>query len=180
MENYKIDSPFQKTEFIRISMVRWTIQNRKYKGSLMRLSIITFVFFVFVFLTFLGDNPSYGLLTFGMSSFFLTLFLIYGRVITKVRYHKTILQTADKFEELNMDCSYDFSDDSVKYWDKEKHFDFKWSVFSSYSIYKNYLILSINDSIISFYIFEKKEDDQNEYNRILEFAKLKLNYKELK
>ena len=87
---------------------------------------------------------------------------------------------ADKFEKEKMDCIYELNDESIKYWDKEKHLDFKWCVFSSYSIYKDFLIITLNNSLIHSYIFEKKESDIDNYTKILELVKTKLEFKEIK
>ena len=56
--------------------------------------------------------------------------------------------------------------------------EFNWSFFTNYSIYKNCLILILNDSAFESYIFERKETDIDEYNRILEIVNSKLEYKE--
>jgi len=72
---------------------------------------------------------------------------------SKVKYSRKLKITAEKYDEAKMDCTYELSEDSVKYWDKEKHFDLKWSVFTHYSIYKNYLIISFNNSMFNLFIF---------------------------
>jgi hypothetical protein len=87
---------------------------------------------------------------------------------------------AERFESAKMDCVYEFSEDSIKYWDNEKSMDFKWSVFSNYYIYKNYIILLINNSSFESYIFEENDSESNEYFKILEFVKSKLEFKEMK
>ena len=44
-------------------------------------------------------------------------------------------------------------DESPQYWDAEKHFDLKWSIFQSYSIYKGYLVLFVGESLVDLLIF---------------------------
>jgi hypothetical protein len=101
-------------------------------------------------------------------------------IFLKKRYIRKIKEIAEKFDSVKMDCTYEFSEESVKYRDKEKNVEFSWSVFTNYSIYKNYLILKLNNSLIESYIFEKKETDINDYNKLLEIVKSKLEYEEIK
>ena len=96
-----------------------------------------------------------------------------------MKYYRNIERIADDFEQKKMECTYEFSDESVKYWDNEKSFVFKWNLFTYYSIYENFLILRINDSVIDTFIFERKDDDYTDYDKILEFAKAKLEYKKI-
>jgi hypothetical protein len=108
------------------------------------------------------------------------LLLLYLIIFSKKYYSRKINEIAEKYDAIKMDCTYEFSDESVKYWDKEKKIEFNWSVFTNYSIYKNYLILIINNLFIESYVFEKRETTIDEYNKILEIAKSKLEYKEIK
>ncbi len=128
----------------------------------------------------MDEETTNPLLILGIVFSFVTLFLFYIRYFSKKTYRKKIIQSAEKFEALEMDCTYEFSDETIKYWDNEKKLEFKWPVFTYYSIYKGYLILALNNSLIESYIFEKKESDKDDYEKVLEITKLKLEYKEIK
>jgi len=180
MDTFRIDSPFDKDDFIRISLIRWKILNRENRKQLINWSIISIIVLAIGIIGRTENEPTNPFIFIGIFLFIFSLFLFYNMIFSKQRYNRKIKETAEEFNSIKMDCTYEFSDESVKYWDKEKKVELNWSVFTNYSIYKNYLILVISNSLISSYIFEKKETDIDEYNKILEIVKSKLEYKEIK
>ena len=180
MDTYRIDSPFDKNDFIRISLIRWKIHNRKNGKQLLSYSITSILFLFFWIVTKTESEPTNPFLFIGIFFSFFTLLLIYTRIYSKQRYIHKIKEIAERFDSVQMDCTYEFSDESIKYWDKEKKVEFNWSLFTNYSIYKNYLIIIIDSSLIESYIFEKRETDIDKYNKILEIVKSKLEYKKIK
>ena len=180
MDTFRIYSPFDKSDFIRGYLMKWEIHNRKSRKELIYGSIAS-VFFLFLgFISKTEEKPINLYLVLGIIFSGLTLLLIYARIFSKRSYTCKIKEWAEKFDSVKMDHTYEFSDKSIKYWDKEKTVEFNWSVFTNYSIYKNYLILFLNNSLIDSYIFEKKEADIDEYNKILEIVTSKLEYKKIK
>lgn len=180
MDTFRIDSPFDKQDFIQGHLIKWKIHWMKNRRQLVNYSIASIIVLTIGILARTEDEPTNPILFIGIGFSVTTLFFIYLRFFSKHRYTRNIKEIAEKFDSVKMDCSYEFSDDSVKYWDKEKKLEFKWSVFTNYSIYKDYLILILNNSLIESYIFEKKESDIYDYNRILEITKSKLDYKKIK
>ena len=180
MEILRIEIPFDKQSFIRIQLVRWEIHWLKNRRHIINYSRTSLILILLSILTRTKEEPwnPFVLLTIAFIS--LTLLLLYFRVFSKHKFTKNIKEMAERFESVKMDCVYEFSEDSIKYWDKEKSMDFKWSVFSNYSIYKNYIILLLNNSPFESYIFEEKDSECNEYFKILEFVKSKLEFKEMK
>ncbi len=66
--------------------------------------------------------------------------------------------------------------ESLRYWDVEKHFDLKWSIFQYYSIYKDYLVLFVGESLVDLLMFNEAESakEKDEYHKIEAFVKTKL------
>ncbi len=126
------------------------------------------------------DEPINPFVFIGVGFSVATLLLVYFRLFSKRRFSKKTEEIAEKFDKMEMDCTYEFSDETIKYWDNEKTLEFNWAVFTNYSIYKNYLVLILNNSLIESFIFEKTESDIDDYNKILEITKSKLEYKEIK
>ena len=156
MNTFKIDFPFDKNDFIRVHLIKWKIQNRKSRQQLINCSFIPIVVLAIGMIAKTEDKPTNPFLVMGIFFLLFILFLFYFMLFSKQRYIRKIKEIAEKYDAVKMDCTYEFSDESVKYWDKEKKVEFNWSIFTNYSIYKNYLILVINDSLVSSYIFEKK------------------------
>lgn len=69
--------------------------------------------------------------------------------------------------------------ESLRYWDVEKHFDLKWSIFQSYSIYKGYLVLFMGESLVDLLIFKEADTakEKDDYHKIETFVKTKLTSK---
>lgn len=180
MDSIRINSPFNKNDFIRGQLIKWEIAWRKNRRQLINYSIVSIVVLLIGIVTRTEEEPTNPFYFIGIGFSVATLFLIYLRLLSKQRYNRKVKEIAQKFDSLQMDCTYELSDESIKYWDKEKSLEFKWSLFSHYSIYKNYLILVLNNSLIDCYVFERKESDMEEYNKVLAITKLKLNCKEIK
>ncbi len=180
MDSFKIDFPFDKDDFIRSYLIRWEIRNRKNRKQLINYSIASIAVLFIWMITRTEEEPTNLYLFIGIIFSLLTLLLIYSRISSKQKYTHKIKDVAEKYDSVKMDCTYEFSDESVKYTDKEKKVEFNWSVFTNYSTYKNYLILILDNSLINSFLFEKKETGIDGYDKILEIVKSKLEYKEIK
>ena len=180
MDTFRTNSPFDKNDFIRGSLIKWEFHWRKNRKQLINCSITSIIILLIGILPRNENEPTNPVMFIGIGLSIITLLLIYVRVSSKQRYTRKLKETAERFDMVKMDCSYEFSDESIKYCDKEKKLEFSWSVFTGYTIYKNYLIIILGDSLIQYYIFEKKETDIDEYNKILEIVESNLENKKLK
>jgi hypothetical protein len=180
MEVFRIESPFEKQCFIKAQFIRWEIHWRKNRRQLINYSIGTIIILSIGIVTRTNKEPTNPFLLLGIGFSVAILFFIYLRIFSKQRYSHKIKEIAERFDSLKMDCIYEFSNESIKYWDKEKNLEFNWSVFTYYSIYKGYLVLALDNSLIESYLFEKKESQSDEYEKVLEYVKSKLEYKEIK
>ena len=180
MDTLRIECPFEKNNFIRICLLRWEIQSKKYRKVLKSWSIASAILLFLWFITKTEEEPTNPFLILGIISSGFSLLFTYVSISLKRRYTHKIKVKAEKFEVEKMDCTYEFSNQSIKYWDKEKKLEFNWSLLSSFSMYKNYLILFLDNSIIESFIFEKKDTGIDEYDKLLEIVKSQLDYKEIK
>ena len=180
MDTFIVNYTFDKNDFIRGQLIKWKIHWKKNRRQLIINTIGSLTILLIGVIGRTEGETTNPFIFLGVVFFIFALVLICLRIVSKRSYIRKIKEIAEKFDSVKMDCSYEFSDESVKYRDKEKKVEFNWSVFTNYSTYKDYLFLIINNSIIQSYIFEKKETNINEYNNILEIAKSKLEYKEIK
>jgi len=180
MEILRIETTFNKERFIRIQIIRWKIHWLKNKRHIINYSIISLVLILLSILTRTKEEPLNPFSFLTIAFVFMTLLLIFVRIFSKRKFAKKIKEIADRFETLKMDCVYEFSEKSIRYWDNEKSMEFKWSVFLNYSIYKNYIILLLNNTPFDTFIFEKKDSKIDEYSKILEIVSSKLIFKEMK
>jgi len=177
MNTFRIEFPYNKQEFIKTNNIKWEIHSRNNKKNIRGFVIFGTIILGIGIIAYYDNEPNNTLLFIGFFFELLSIIMIYSAMISKRKYKNTINEIAENYDKIKMDCVYEFTELCIKYWDKEKHLEFNWEVFTSYSIYKNYLILHLNNSIINTYIFEKKESKIDEYNKIYEFvqSKLKLN-----
>ena len=179
MENFIIESTFEKEGFIKLNLIKWEVHWFKNKKQIRNYAIISLVLLFLGFTTSSNEEPITPFLIFGFASVVGTLFVVYTRLKSKKTYKNKILEIADRFESEKMDCIYEFSEEEIRYKDKEKELNFKWSVFTDYTIYKDCIILFLEKNVVDSYIFDKTESDTEDYNRILEFAKAKLKFRKL-
>lgn len=180
MENFILNSEFNKQEFIEASLIRWEICWFKNKQGLFLCSIMSFTLLGLGFLLTDEEEIMNPFIFIGTFLFLITCFMVYNRISTKSKYVNDVKEVAEKFDLLKMDCSYEFSDEYIKYTDKEKVLELKWSVFTNYSLYKNHLVIILNNSLTNTFIFKKEHLTIDEYEKIFDFVKSKLKLKEIR
>jgi hypothetical protein len=180
MNIVRLDSPFDRIDFIKSNKTFWIITWKKFKKRLINYSILSIIVLILGLILSSENEPINPFIILGIG--FLILSLYMGLIILNswISFNKKVKLVADKFDKLKSNFIFELSNDSVKYWDFEKHFDFKWSVFTHYSIYKGYIVLFVNNSMVGGYLFNKKGSEIDKYDKILELVKTKLEYKDIK
>ena len=174
--------PFDKEFTFQSGLLRWEIYARNQK-KLVKSYIIMIISIILLILLSTGNPKIVNLLVYmGVGLGVFAFFQFYFFITQKDNYKKKITQLCER-EILNSnDCSFEISESKFIYQDAEKRYEFKWSVFVNYSVYKNHLLLWIDGSPLTTFIF--KEDKEGltleKYNQLLELIKSKLPYKELK
>jgi len=180
MTQFTIESIYNKENFIRINKIKWKIHWLKNLKQIRNFSITTIIFIILSTLSISKEEPVNIYVILAIVFSLLLLFLSLARLFSKKKYIGKINEIAEKFESEKMDCIYEFSEDSIKYSDKEKKLELKWSVLTNYALYKEFLVLFVNNSIIDSFIFEKDPEHIANYEKILELTKKKLEYKSVK
>jgi hypothetical protein len=180
MEPIRIDIPYNNDDFIRSRSINWKLQSRKIHKQLPYYAIGSLIILGLGLLGRIDSKPMNSFIIGGIAFSIMTLLLFLFMMLAKHIYMKKIKSIAEKYNEIKMDCTYELTDESLKYWDKEKHIEYKWTVFSHYSLYKQYLILGINNSSSAAFIYEKKDSDGDIYDKIVDFIKTKVAYKEIR
>lgn len=173
----KIEQPFIKDEFVKANDIKFQIRWFKYKKQMIRFSIAAVLLLVIGILLVDDYQPLNGFIFFGGGAAVLTIFMLFRYSSAKRKYTLQVETLADKFELEKMDCIFEFNSDKMCYEDKEKRFELSWTLFSHYFFFKDYLIVVINNSIVDTFIFKKNDDNDEDYDKILEFIKAKLESK---
>lgn len=177
---FRTESEFIRAEFIRAQMIRWQFQTIPARRDLIRTLICSVVVIGMGLLVQLSENKFNPFLIVGYVFGGITLLIFYGHIQGKRNFRKAIHKVADHYERINLTHAFEFSEETVKYTDTEKSLEFHWTVFSSYSIYKNYLILAADDTFFPVFMFENNSADKETYERILEIIEEKVEFKKIK
>lgn len=180
MKTIRIDSPFNSTDFIKANQINWIITMKKYKKKLINYSIFSIVILGLGIILITDEEPTNPFIFIGIGFLVLSAFMILIMISSWTVTNKKIKSVAERYEQVKSDYIFELSDDSVKFWDYEKHFDFKWSVFTHYTIFKGYIVLLVNNSLAGSFLFNKDGSPIETYDMILELVKTKLEFKELK
>ncbi len=180
MNTLRIESPYNKLDFIEANNIKWEIDSKKGKKIIIRYAIFaTIVLGVGIYANY-DNEPNNLALFLGVIFELFAIVAANIMIVTKRKYKNKINELAEKYDIIKMDCVYEFSDESISYSDKEKHLELKWEVFTSYSIYKDYLLINVNDSFLNSYVYKKDISDTEEFDRIREFVRSKLKRKAIK
>lgn len=180
MEIIKLEMPFNKEEFLKVCSLRFKLEWKPFVSQIINIAIVTSVFLIISVVLFIEEkqfNPFFVVdAVFGII-LLVMLTIIYA---SKKQYKKDIIELANKYENIKMDCCYEINSESIKYSDKEKNMELKWEVFKYYILYQNYLILTVGDSILAAYFFGLHETDVASFEKILDLASQKLKLKTIK
>jgi|WetSurMetagenome_2_1015567.scaffolds.fasta_scaffold735922_1 hypothetical protein len=177
MENFITKNPFRRDDFIIQNQAFWKFHSLKFWKRMAYYIVLSIIILVIGLLARTKNEPSNPFIFLGVAFSILTLSILYLRIFQRLTFYRKIKTAAAKFEEIKLDNEIEFSDDYFKYSDKEKILEFKWEAFSSFSLYKNFLFLSSEFSIINAFIFEKQVDDQGDFDKIYNLISQKVNLK---
>ncbi len=151
---------------------RWNLANKK--------NLLYFAFYALVglfvlaltalssknIIDFWGLGSSLGLaLIFLSAYYFLHTFQNKSKYLAKTRLLITQSTNNSRITELIL------KDECVIYKDFETYNEWKWSVFSSYMLYENYLFLVMGGSVLNSIIIQKNEVSADEFAGLLNFCK---------
>ncbi|MFA6701090.1 MAG: hypothetical protein WCR12_03000 [Dysgonamonadaceae bacterium] len=176
METLRIEIPFKKQEFLESQKIKW---NYLWKNYILKIMVwlIAAILLLIVGLLVRKDGEPYNVFMFISALFLLNAILLWQSNFFSHRNQvKQTKKFAEKYESIGMINVYEFTDDSIKYWDYEKHFKLNWDIFQYYTIYKGYLILFAGEMLVDILTFKLVEtgDEAIQYNKILDFVKNKL------
>jgi hypothetical protein len=174
MENFKTSNPFRKDDYIRQNKAFWKFHSFRFWKRMAYYIILSIILLAIGLLARTVDEPSNPFLYLGAVFSILTVSILYLRIFQRLSYTRRIKTAAAKFEEIKLDNEVEFSDENLKYTDKEKTLVFRWEAFSGFSLYKNFLFLSSEFSPVSAFIFERQADDQGDYERICKLVSQKV------
>ena len=180
MDTFVINSKFKKEDFVKLNLIVWKVNTLRNRRQLPYYALFAVIVFLIGIISISEEEPSNPFIFIGIALIFLNFFFLYLFYFQKIALKRRLEKISSKYIEKQIDSMYEFSDLTAKYTDKEKSYEFKWEAFSYYILFKNYLILAIDYSPIAAFVFERKEDDFIEFDKIHDLVKQKLTLKEIK
>jgi hypothetical protein len=177
MESIITKTPFIKGDYIRQNQAYWKYHSRKFWRQIAFYFVLSISFLILGTLAKTEEEPSNPFVFIGIIFIILTFTILYLRIFQRLAYNRKIKAAATRFDEIKLDNIIEFTDDYLKYIDKEKTLEYKWEAFSSYSLYKNFLFLSAEFSLITAFIFENKGNDQDDFDNIYNLINQKVKFK---
>src|SRR6186713_133462 len=92
----------------------------------------------------------------------------------KIKYLSRTKQLLSRYKNQNEGIEIKITNESVSYKDFEAYSEMKWTYFTEYKLYKNYLILIIDKQSLSSIIINRNEISGPQFTELLEFVKNKL------
>lgn len=169
MQPKTIVIPFDRHNFLGNQKAIWSLTYSKFIYYYQVFTIVATILFVFDIII-QGDRSFFGVLVVGGYLFY--CLMKWAEYLEKrFKFMKQCKIIAKRYEAELFTSSYTFSEDLVEYRDVEKYYQFKWSVFQPYTIYKDVIFLSqknVERVVIGFGKKQLSEEDFNEVRTILD------------
>ena|SRR5690554_3284421 len=179
MKTLRIEIPYNRQEFIKTQRIKsdFLLKNINLKIRIMLTAAVILMTAGWIIHT--DGIPINVFLFVGVLLLLYGILLLQSKWFSQRRHTRHARLLAERYDNIGMDCVYEFTDESLRYWDAEKHFDLKWSLFKNYSIYDKYLLLFVEESLVDLLMFSETESAKEEadYHKIVAFVKTKLTYK---
>lgn len=170
MRSINIHFHFDKEKFISAQLIRIKIDQDKFIKTQIAFLVFGLTFIMLGFSNQKTDN-FHPFTIIGLISIFTCGYSIYHWLRQKQKFKKELNKMAEDFEGKKMDCDYEFTENEIKYSDSEKKIEYLWHLINGYKIYKDHLLLFVNDSVINTYIFglyDIEEEKRNELLKLIE------------
>lgn len=172
MQTFKVEFAFNKHDFLHQNKIIWKHKWARAEAAMvLTTTLIIFLFSVQIYEQHHNPGqyrsiPEISFLT------VLTAIVFFRWIMARHKFKLNTNHLAEKYFEMQLQCIYEFSDESIIYRDNEKLMNLKWSAFTGYMIYYDYLILKINDDWI--FMLGNKEIETENLRTIYELVKVKL------
>jgi hypothetical protein len=95
-------------------------------------------------------------------------------ILQRKKFFKAVSKVVSRHKTVSDIYTLKINDDGIYYNDSEITQNEKWSVFTKYKIYKEYLLLFRDDFYINALVIDKKQIPDTDFNELLIFVKKKL------
>ncbi len=161
--------------YIDESLTQWKLATRNNLRQI-RIFSVLIVFFISIGLMKYNKEGTFWnySTSFGLALVFLTVFLIEMHYKGREKWIKRAKKCIEKPSRIT---EYNFTDEMITVKDPESYGEFKWSVFSTFQFYKNYLLISIKDSSDGFIVLDRNKIGKDIFNALIALLQEKITEK---
>jgi hypothetical protein len=116
--------------------------------------------------------------SFGFVIIIIATFILIRFLKNKAKYFKKVKETSERHLKGTNKITIQLNDNHVTYQSSNMSSEMKWSLFSSYTILNNYLLLYTDDNMLSCIWFDKNLTNLTDLNVLMDFVKKRLPYKD--
>ncbi|MBK7569231.1 MAG: hypothetical protein IPI31_15525 [Bacteroidetes bacterium] len=109
--------------------------------------------------------------SFGLSLIFLSIFYFFQTYQNKAKFIARTKHYIDRFNSQKEGIEITITDSSVTYKDFETTSEMKWTFFSQYKVYKDYLFIISESGYLSSIIINKNEINPEKFSKLFAFVK---------
>jgi hypothetical protein len=166
--------------------VRWKLYARKTS----KFFVLTYTLGLLLFIIGMQKFSEYGWKTFdgqytyytnwhfteslGLVIILFTTYLLIIQFKTKKKFLKTVKIISDRHLKTTNEILIQATEDNLTYRSYELNQEIKWWLFSSYTLYDNYLFLNVEGNEKTGITLDKRLMNTEEFNQLLEFIKKRL------
>ena len=173
MEPLKLFFRFDKEAFIQSQQLKRELETRLVKKNNRNWLFVFPVCVLFCLITYYGNTLLFSVFCSLTICFALIACLTYIQTKNEtIIYTKKLHELAEKHADSEMDFHFEFTEDQLKYWDKDKHLYFAWSMLSKYAIHNHWLIIWVEGT--PYFMIELIKLEQSIYNQLMNVLKSKL------
>jgi hypothetical protein len=167
-------------DILQQNKIKWKLFIRKRLLENLLFIIIGILFITMQFFSSNKPHQNFWNLETSVGGSFLLLAIIYFYHIAKARYK--FLFRAKKyvrdFKKNGRAIEIKITDDYVTYIDYESSVEVKWTIFTSYKYYYNYLFLNTIDEYLGGFVINRKDISEEQFSELFNFVSKKLAKKE--
>ncbi len=168
------------------SSVLW----RLYSKRTLKFFILIYALGLFLFVIGMRDFSEYGWKTFngeytyytnwhfseslGFVILLVATYMLILQITAKKKFFKTVKISSDRHLKTTNEISIQVTGDNLSYRSYELNQDIKWWLFSSYTLFDNYLFLNLDENPKACVTIDKRLITVDEFNMLLEFVKKRL------
>jgi len=173
--NIKIEKTNPSQSIVEENSIKWKLFTKMNKKIILYQFIIGSVFIVLGIIDSNSQPSSLNiLLSFGISFVLLAGIYWLQTFQNKKKYALKVEMYSTRHAQSDSKITININDELVKYQDLELSQEVKWSLFTHYKLYNDYLFLIMDDSFLSSIIIHKKNFEEAEFKELHDFVKNKL------